>query len=46
MSLVMSGCKAKKVIKDYPIIIDELFVPKGSIIEKTVAGVRTPTEKG
>jgi hypothetical protein len=42
----MSGGRAKKVIKDYPIIIDELFVPKGSIIEKTPVGVRTPTKKG
>jgi hypothetical protein len=41
----MSGGRAKKVIKDYPIIIDELFVPKGFIIEKTPAGVRTSTKK-
>jgi hypothetical protein len=36
----MVGGKAKKVMKDYPIIVDELSVPK----EMTV-GFRTPIRK-
>lgn len=46
LSLIVSKGSAKKVIEDYPIIIDELFVPKGSILKKIAAGVKTPTEKG
>jgi len=40
LSLVMSGGMVEEVIEDYPIIVNELFIPKGFVYKKIMVEVR------
>ena len=43
-TLVVVGSRAKELMKDYLIIVDELYVIEGFVPKETTVRVRTPTE--
>jgi len=45
LSLVMSGGMVEEVIEDYPIIVNELFIPKGFVSKEIMVEVRNVIRK-